>query len=959
MNHKKIAQPRFPELDSEYSCLRLPSAKWLKGDAYNFERSDQELIREVFSQKYRRPLFVLGSGVSASCGVPTMKQCFLFLRQALEKLESGVSPLEIEQDETIETIKHLAAATVGERVYRPAAARLLGELQSSKIDRLQHVWTSFCRGLLSGEISKQGGDGLSNQLGNLAPSATHEAICWFYDQFDALCISFNYDGLTCKALQQYLDTAYPGAKKKAFILDDSSSVRGFFGRDPGACGHFAVFKIRGDIFYAICRTSGCPSNGRRSSVYTFLGSSQMESRRASWANDVLKCPECEMERSLGISFPGLEEKERDTERVLKEFWRYAGAGLSAIFVLGLSGVWDESAIHSFLLIAQILDIPVFDVKPPRKSFDDEDKQFIAQLQESQYPDLRFRRIETYADLFVRGLAHTLKGLPFPHRKDKDGRYQDTEPLEPDKLWASEVDFCVQLPNQSFTVPSQSPFVSYHIAHDKEFRNLERFSQLGLKNYWWGDKTFGRHNRYLHSIGTARIASCWHKYLQEYLPKTTTQRRIDPDAENHFVMCAALLHDFGHLPFSHLFEEIFGELHWSADPARHDYSHVIAGREKISKLLDRKAEGVSFGQKLKELGYSTHDLTKLIEGRSGSPYLDAIINSPIDADKIDYIFRDSSTLKLGVRLMPKDVWLREFLEDQDLSPEGFIRLNRRSAIRFLELLQTRIALYSDFYLSPWMRAMEAIAATIVTEFCIRHTTAEMFNALQEKKLADPNPDWGPMKILLATTKIDAVYIDEIIEHAEEQQRTLEKTLLDKLLTSLIEAEDGPRTDERRIDYFKQLKELLGYFAASTSDESGITIRKLYQKLYLAGPFKVARSHEDRLREVVRNLRLTYPDGVIVAVAKSPKVRATAEGREYKRLGVIGENVLVPSKNPAKWTMNMDARFPLQLCDFRPLEQDYVTIVLLDPWCGERASGQYIRDVFIHCCREEGIVLDEVA
>lgn len=87
---------------------------------------------------------------------------------------------------------------------------------------------------------------------------------------------------------------------------------------------------------------------------------------------------------------------------------------------------------------------------------------------------------------------------------------------------------------------------------------------------------------------------------------------------------------------------------------------------------------------------------LIESNTGKPYLDAIVNSAVDADKIDYIFRDLRFLQFGSSLPPEqNGWLQEFLSDQDLSPEGLIRLNGRSVLMAKELLETRRRLYIEF------------------------------------------------------------------------------------------------------------------------------------------------------------------------------------------------------------------------------------------------------------------------
>ena len=79
----------------------------------------------------------------------------------------------------------------------------------------------------------------------------------------------------------------------------------------------------------------------------------------------------------------------------------------------------------------------------------------------------------------------------------------------------------------------------------ELKKLKNYSQLGMKTYWLrknGDSLdYKLHTRYKHSLGVMVIAT----YI--YLKKK------DKPSYNEmtFLQLAALLHDIGHLPYSHL------------------------------------------------------------------------------------------------------------------------------------------------------------------------------------------------------------------------------------------------------------------------------------------------------------------------------------------------------------------------------------------------------------------------
>jgi HD superfamily phosphohydrolase len=142
----------------------------------------------------------------------------------------------------------------------------------------------------------------------------------------------------------------------------------------------------------------------------------------------------------------------------------------------------------------------------------------------------------------------------------------------------------------------------------------------------------------------RVAERWYDHL---FPNSKGS------AEREFLSASMLLHDYGHLPFSHLFEEIFDELHWLPAERSGRPWHEVLTEQKIPELFSSTIPGTQtpFAAHLRELGYAYDDVLFLIEGHSGRPYLDAIVNSAIDADKIDYIFRDIRFLQFGSSLPP--------------------------------------------------------------------------------------------------------------------------------------------------------------------------------------------------------------------------------------------------------------------------------------------------------------------
>ena len=92
---------------------------------------------------------------------------------------------------------------------------------------------------------------------------------------------------------------------------------------------------------------------------------------------------------------------------------------------------------------------------------------------------------------------------------------------------------------------------------KEFQRLRRIKQLGTSSYTFHG---AEHSRFNHSLGvyevTRRIIS---QFTRNYASMSEYDGLLDP-AERLVALCAALLHDIGHGPFSHTFEGIFDTEH---------------------------------------------------------------------------------------------------------------------------------------------------------------------------------------------------------------------------------------------------------------------------------------------------------------------------------------------------------------------------------------------------------------
>ena len=161
-----------------------------------------------------------------------------------------------------------------------------------------------------------------------------------------------------------------------------------------------------------------------------------------------------------------------------------------------------------------------------------------------------------------------------------------------------------------------------------FQRLRRLRQLAFANLVYPGAT---HSRFSHSLGVFHVA-------------TRITAALDvPETERRLVRFAALLHDIGHGPFSHVTEPILKK---HSDPAKLPRELKEA---KIHELISWKIIRTD-----KELARYISDqqreqIVGLLNATWGHSYLQEIVSGPIDADKQDYLLRDSffSGVKYGV------------------------------------------------------------------------------------------------------------------------------------------------------------------------------------------------------------------------------------------------------------------------------------------------------------------------
>lgn len=217
---------------------------------------------------------------------------------------------------------------------------------------------------------------------------------------------------------------------------------------------------------------------------------------------------------------------------------------------------------------------------------------------------------------------------------------------------------------------------------KEFQRLRRIKQLGTASLTFHG---AEHSRFSHSLGvyeiSRRICDIFHR---NYSVENIGTGGWD-DGERLITLCAALLHDVGHGPYSHTFEHIFQTNHEALT-----VQIICSPKTEIYQILNRVEAG--FPEKV----------ASVIQKKYPNPQVIQMISSQIDADRMDYLLRDAYFT--GTEYGTFD--LTRIL--QVIRPyQGGITFGMNGMHAVEDYIVSRYQMYVQVYFHPTSRAMEVI------------------------------------------------------------------------------------------------------------------------------------------------------------------------------------------------------------------------------------------------------------
>ena len=376
-------------------------------------------------------------------------------------------------------------------------------------------------------------------------------------------------------------------------------------------------------------------------------------------------------------------------------------------------------------------------------------------------------------------------------------------------------------------------VIWNCLDSKEFQRLRRIRQLG------GDFQVyptAEHSRFSHSLGVYEIVRRMVTEVKTLCAELTEYEKV-------CVMLAGLLHDVGHGPFSHAFEHVTNHRH-------EEYTvKIILGNTELNSILR------AVSKKMPE------DIVSIIQHTHENDILNQIVSGQLDADRMDYLLRDSYFTATSYGQFDLERILRTMRVRKTSEGRKVIVVKHTGIHSVEDYIMARYQMYWQVYYHPVARSYEAVFI-------------QLFNRL--KDIFKDNKDYfEDMKVLIP-------FLEKAEVSEEEYYRLDENSLL--YCCALIQDKD----DVIAADLAKRLQNRKLFEYVDYNEENLAQIQNMlrengYDEQYYLRIENIEASVYSPYKG--RKILIEKLDGQIVALEKASTIVESITKGQTKKEGTI--------------------------------------------------------------------------
>lgn len=376
-------------------------------------------------------------------------------------------------------------------------------------------------------------------------------------------------------------------------------------------------------------------------------------------------------------------------------------------------------------------------------------------------------------------------------------------------------------------------VIWNCLDSKEFQRLRRIRQLG------GDFQVyptAEHSRFSHSLGVYEIVRRMVTEVKSLCIELTEYEKV-------CVMLAGLLHDVGHGPFSHAFEHVTNHSH-------EEYTaKIILGNTELNSILREVSK------KLPE------DIVSIIQHTHENDILNQIVSGQLDADRMDYLLRDSYFTATSYGQFDLERILRTMRVRKTSEGRKVIVVKHTGIHSVEDYIMARYQMYWQVYYHPVARSYEAVFI-------------QLFNRL--KDIFKDNKDYfEDMKVLIPFL--------EKAEVSEEEYFKLDENSLLYCCALIQDKDDVIAADLAKRLQNRKLFEYVDYNEENLAQIQNMLRENGYDEQYYLRIENIEASVYSPYKG--RKILIEKLDGQIVALEKASTIVESITKGQTKKEGTI--------------------------------------------------------------------------
>lgn len=259
-----------------------------------------------------------------------------------------------------------------------------------------------------------------------------------------------------------------------------------------------------------------------------------------------------------------------------------------------------------------------------------------------------------------------------------------------------------------------------IINSPEFQRLRRIRQLSLTEMVYPG---ANHTRFEHSLGVMQMATDMYEALVEKSSALIQELGLDQSGIRRWrkvIRLAALLHDVGHPPFSHSGEGLFPINSETGKAFDHEEYSIAIIKAKFKSVIEDHPVNLNFGIKVDEVTALLGDNSNPTNSLNSFALLwKSLISGQIDADRADYLLRDSLHSGVSYGVYDKNRLVRCMILGKDDTDSIIVSVENGGWHIAESLVIARYQMFTQLYLHKTRR---------VYDYHITEATKEVLKAL---------------------------------------------------------------------------------------------------------------------------------------------------------------------------------------------------------------------------------------